>query len=61
MPFAVRHTVLGKLLAFLQNHIAKCLYRAFLGSQSARQIQARNREGVLAISFYVQLRGGELI
>lgn len=60
MPFAVRHTVLGKLLAFLPNPI-KCLCRAFLGSQFARQIQARNREGVLAISFYVQLRGGELI
>ena len=28
MPFAVRHTVLGKLLAFLPNPI-KCLCRAF--------------------------------
>lgn len=56
MPFAVRHTVLGKLLAFLQNHIAKCLCRAFFRLSLCAADSGAKQSGALLLSLFMYTR-----
>lgn len=55
MPFAVRHTVLGKLLAFLPNPI-KCLCRAFFRLSICAACSGAKQSGALLLSLFMYTR-----